>query len=148
METFVGCQRGRVASAIEEECRVDAFESCGRASSSAAANPINSEPSDNACDPEIRSGPRGSDPHTEDCTLPGEADDMEEGGASRKRGAPSTSDGSGWKRAKCEHGRRKDKCKECGGSGICAHGRRKDECKHCGGSAICPHGKNKYRCKE
>jgi hypothetical protein len=40
--------------------------------------------------------------------------------ASRKRGPPSASDGSGWKRAKCEHrdGRQnlKGTCKYCGGS--------------------------------
>jgi hypothetical protein len=37
----------------------------------------------------------------------------EGGGTTRKRGAPSASGVSGRKRAKCEHGRRKDKCKEC-----------------------------------
>ena len=37
---------------------------------------------------------------------------------SRKRDAPSTSDGSGSKRAKCEHGRQHSTRKECGGSGI------------------------------
>jgi hypothetical protein len=68
MDTFVGCQRGNVASAIEEECRVVAYESHGRASSSAAANPIKPEPSDEACDLEIRRDPRGLDPHTEDRT--------------------------------------------------------------------------------
>ena len=57
--------------------------------------------------------------------------------ASRKRGAPPTSDGSGRKRAKCEHGREKHRCKDCGGSGICPHGREKRRCKECGGSAIC-----------
>ena len=147
METFVGCQRGSVASAIEQECRVVAYESCGRVSSSAAANPINSEPSDNACDPEIRSGPRGLDPHIEDRALPEEAADMHGGAASRKRGAPYTSDGSGRKRAKCDHGRDKYRCNECGGSAICPHGRRKSRCKECGGSAICPHGRIKSTCK-
>jgi hypothetical protein len=287
METFVGCQRASVASAIEEECRVVAYESCGRASSSAAANPIKPEPSDEGCDPwagfgscrmrpngigriltdtipmphvqyppqqsaapgqvrpqgyplqyheyaapgpyapgpdapphqgtapgslrgcapfpgviqpsfyampgypaqyahsnrpspvpssthhqlqipvslyrhstgnngedgdrdepEIRRGPTGLDPHTEDRALPEEADGMDGGAASRKRGAPATSDGSGRKRAKCEHGRRKDRCTECGGSQICAHARDKRTCKECGGSAICPHGRQKSRCKE
>ena len=32
----------------------------------------------------------------------------------------------------CEHGRRKDRCKECGGCGICEHGRRRTHCKECG----------------
>ena len=63
--------------------------------------------------------------------------------ASRKRGAPSTSDGSG---RKCEHGREKRRCKECGGSGICTHGKDKRQCKECGGSAICPHGRQKRLC--
>jgi hypothetical protein len=48
----------------------------------------------------------------------------------------------------CEHGRIKSRCKECGGSGICEHGRRKQECKECGGSAICEHGHIKRQCKE
>jgi hypothetical protein len=86
--TSVRCQQ-RVASAtsaIEEECLVVAYEyyeSCGIAASSAAANPIKLEPSDER-------GPRGSDPRTEDCTLPEETDDLD---------APST---SGSKRARCE----------------------------------------------
>eukprot|EP00605_Chrysophyceae_sp_TOSAG23-4_P001203 GSChrysophyteH1.ASY1.ANO1.1312.1 assembled CDS len=73
-------------------------------------------------------------------------------------------------RACCEHGRRKSRCKECGGSGICEHGRlylykgnvcmwrhgkiccehgrEKYRCKECGGSGICEHGRQKSRCKE
>ena len=50
--------------------------------------------------------------------------------------------------SKCEHGRRKDRCKECGGSQICEHGRRKDRCKECGGSEICEHDRRKSECKE
>ena len=34
---------------------------------------------------------------------------------------------------KCEHGRRRSVCKECGGSGICEHGRQRSQCKECGG---------------
>lgn len=30
----------------------------------------------------------------------------------------------------------------------CEHGKQKDFCKECGGSQICEHGKQKYRCKE
>ena len=48
----------------------------------------------------------------------------------------------------CEHGRLKARCKECGGSEICEHGRRKAECKECGGSSICEHGRRKAQCKE
>ena len=57
-------------------------------------------------------------------TSPEEVDGMDGEAASRKRGAPSTSDGSGRKRAKCEHGRQKRRCKDCGGSCICPHGGR------------------------
>jgi len=49
---------------------------------------------------------------------------------------------------KCEHGKRKERCKECGGSEICEHGKRKERCKECGGSEICEHGKQKAQCKE
>ena len=49
---------------------------------------------------------------------------------------------------KCEHGRRRDQCKECGGSGICEHKRRRSECKECGGSQICEHEKIRSKCKE
>ena len=48
----------------------------------------------------------------------------------------------------CEHGRRKYRCKECGGSSICQHGRIKSRCKECGGSQICEHGREKSHCKE
>ena len=50
--------------------------------------------------------------------------------------------------SKCEHGRRKSECKECGGSQICEHGRRKTQCKECCGSSICEHDRQKSRCKE
>jgi len=49
---------------------------------------------------------------------------------------------------KCEHGRRKSFCKECGGSQICSHGIRKSTCKECGGSEICIHGRRKSECKD
>ena len=49
---------------------------------------------------------------------------------------------------KCEHGKQKAMCKECGGSGICTHGKIKRQCKECGGSAFCTHGREKARCKE
>ena len=49
---------------------------------------------------------------------------------------------------KCEHGRRKTRCKECGGGSICEHGKQKTQCKECGGSQICEHGRRKTRCKE
>ena len=33
----------------------------------------------------------------------------------------------------CEHDRRKEYCKECGGSQICEHDKIKSQCKDCGG---------------
>lgn len=50
--------------------------------------------------------------------------------------------------SKCEHNRRKDRCKECGGSAICEHNRRRNTCKECGGSQICEHNRLKNSCKE
>ena len=49
---------------------------------------------------------------------------------------------------KCEHGRQKQYCKECGGSQICEHGKRKSICKLCHGSQICEHGREKSACKQ
>jgi hypothetical protein len=49
---------------------------------------------------------------------------------------------------KCEHNRRKEFCKECGGAYICNHNRRKSSCKECGGSQICNHNRIKSVCKE
>lgn len=48
---------------------------------------------------------------------------------------------------KCEHGRQKYRCRDCGGSGICEHGRQKVICRDCKGSGICPHDKHKSICK-
>ena len=49
----------------------------------------------------------------------------------------------------CEHLRRKDRCKQCGGSEICKHGINKQFCKKegCEGSQICEHKFNKSKCK-
>ena len=52
------------------------------------------------------------------------------------------------KNRKCEHGRDKYRCKECGGSGSCEHKHDKRLCKQCDGSRFCMHGKVKQRCKE
>ena len=70
---------------------------------------------------------------------------------------------------KCEHGKRKNLCKQCNGSALCKHQRQKLHCKECrpitckaycehnkqrsrcqlcGGSGICKHGREKYRCKD
>ena len=49
---------------------------------------------------------------------------------------------------KCEHGRNRYACKECGGSRFCEHGRQRSVCKECGGGSICEHGRIHYQCKE
>jgi len=52
------------------------------------------------------------------------------------------------KRWHCVHNRRKDRCKDCGGSSICIHDKIRNRCKDCGGSQICIHGKRKSACKD
>ena len=49
---------------------------------------------------------------------------------------------------KCEHGRQKKNCVDCGGSQICGHGTRRIACKKCGGSLICDHGRERKNCKK
>jgi hypothetical protein len=48
--------------------------------------------------------------------------------------------------SKCEHGKRKNRCRECGGSDFCEHGKEKYYCKDCGGAGICEHDKRKEYC--
>ena len=33
---------------------------------------------------------------------------------------------------KCEHGRQRSQCKDCGGGSFCEHGRQRRHCKDCG----------------
>lgn len=42
---------------------------------------------------------------------------------------------------KCEHGRQKLYCRECGGKGICHHNRIRRECRDCKGKARCEHNR-------
>ena len=49
---------------------------------------------------------------------------------------------------RCEHGRQRRFCKDCGGSGLCEHGRTRSECKDCGGSGVCEHGRVRSKCKD
>ena len=50
-------------------------------------------------------------------------------------------------RNKCQHLRRRNQCKECGGASICQHLRRRNQCKECGGySSICDHGRQRDKC--
>ena len=51
-------------------------------------------------------------------------------------------------RTKCEHGRQRSKCKDCGRSHICEHNRRRSTCKDCDGGHICEHNKIKSQCKD
>jgi len=48
----------------------------------------------------------------------------------------------------CIHNRRKNRCKDCGGTSICIHNRIKSQCKECGGGSICIHNRIKSSCKE
>ena len=54
----------------------------------------------------------------------------------------------GMVKKKCEHGRQRSRCKDCGGSSFCEHGRRRHDCKDCGGGSICEHGRLRNRCKD
>lgn len=49
---------------------------------------------------------------------------------------------------KCEHGKQKHRCRDCGGSSFCEHNKRKTYCETCGGSELCIHKKRKARCRE
>lgn len=48
----------------------------------------------------------------------------------------------------CKHGRRKTRCKDCGGGSICEHGKLRNSCRDCGGGSICQHGRIKTTCKD
>jgi len=47
---------------------------------------------------------------------------------------------------KCEHGKSKTRCLDCGGGSLCEHGQVKYRCLECGGSAYCKHEIQKCRC--
>ena len=49
---------------------------------------------------------------------------------------------------KCSHGKKKSKCKACGGGSICEHQKRRCYCKECGGGSICEHQRIRSICKE
>jgi len=49
---------------------------------------------------------------------------------------------------KCEHGKQRPSCKDCGGASICEHNRLRNQCKECGGASICDHGRQRCYCKE
>lgn len=63
-------------------------------------------------------------------------------------GLLNTFHGQNYAMVKCEHGRRRSQCKECGGSQICIHNKFRNQCKDCEGSQICEHDRIRSRCKE
>jgi hypothetical protein len=48
----------------------------------------------------------------------------------------------------CEHRRRREDCKDCGGKNVCEHHNIKIYCKQCGSTGLCQHGKRKSHCKQ
>ena len=48
---------------------------------------------------------------------------------------------------RCEHGRSKYRCIECGGSSICEHKTQRSVCKTCGESQIWVHKRQRIQCK-
>jgi len=49
---------------------------------------------------------------------------------------------------KCEHSRRKDRCRDCSPKNFCHHDRLINACKDCDGSWFCHHKIRKTRCRE
>ncbi len=49
---------------------------------------------------------------------------------------------------KCEHGKKTNLCRTCGGSSYCIHDRLRITCLQCSGSQICVHNKRKTQCVE
>ena len=50
------------------------------------------------------------------------------------------------KRLRCQHNRRRERCKECGGSQVCIHNKNRYTCLDCGKKQICKHKKRKIYC--
>ena len=49
---------------------------------------------------------------------------------------------------KCEHGRERYTCIDCGGAGICEHNTERKTCKTCNGASICKHNRRRQDCKD
>jgi hypothetical protein len=47
----------------------------------------------------------------------------------------------------CQHDKYKRNCKACHGGQICAHDRFRKSCRECNKGALCEHGKFRYRCR-
>ena len=52
------------------------------------------------------------------------------------------------KHIKCEHGKQKYRCIQCGGASICIHNREKYICHECNGKGICHHNKQIRQCHD
>lgn len=49
---------------------------------------------------------------------------------------------------KCEHGKQRYQCVDCGGQGICKHIKLRSHCRICKGSSRCEHDRQRSRCKD
>ncbi|HIB76444.1 MAG TPA: hypothetical protein EYO58_02250, partial [Flavobacteriales bacterium] len=49
---------------------------------------------------------------------------------------------------RCEHKKRRNTCKDCGGSSICEHNTIRSECKYCDGGSRCEHKRQRSTCKD
>ena len=47
---------------------------------------------------------------------------------------------------KCEHGKQRTICKDCGGNSICEHHIQRYRCYQCGGSSVCEHNRQRHMC--
>jgi len=47
---------------------------------------------------------------------------------------------------KCEHGKQRTLCKDCGGNSICEHHIQRHRCYQCGGSSVCEHNRQRHMC--
>src|SRR5579862_5164914 len=50
--------------------------------------------------------------------------------------------------SRCEHGRKRSRCKDCKGGSICEHNRIRSQCKDCKGGSICQHNRIRTACKD
>jgi hypothetical protein len=74
-------------------------------------------------------------------------DARDSGGGSKKNyGFCSRTCRDNNKNRKCDHGRRKGQCKDCG-TGYCKHGRQEGKCGDCG-TGHCEHGRQKGQCRD
>lgn len=51
-------------------------------------------------------------------------------------------------RKMCDHGKRQESCKECGGKQICKHERQRSTCIECGGGSVCKCERQKSSCRK